>query len=99
LRAEGRRVVRPFSPVAALSTLQSKVPSFCLSGKSVIGSFIALSSPVEKNISLSPSGKTSLQVCVIHPDKGRIAIVMNAGLDAVDAAASGMKWNRRAGFP
>jgi len=26
-------------------------------------------------------------------------IVTNAGWDAVDAAASGMKWNRRAGFP
>jgi hypothetical protein len=33
-----------------------------------------------------------------RPIKGRLAIVTDAGRDAVDAAASGAQRNRRAGF-
>jgi len=35
----------------------------------------------------------------VLPTEGRIMIVTYAGWDAVDAAASGVKWNRRAGLP
>jgi hypothetical protein len=34
-----------------------------------------LSSPSDKNISLNPSGKSSLQVRPSHPNEGRVAIV------------------------
>jgi hypothetical protein len=34
-----------------------------------------------------------------HPTEGRIAIVTNAGRDAVDAAAPARKLDCRAGFP
>jgi hypothetical protein len=34
----------------------------------------------------------------VHPTEGRIAIVTDAGLDAVDAAALGVEHDRRAGF-
>jgi hypothetical protein len=44
-----------------------------------------------KNISLHPSGKSSLQIRAIPPHKGRFAIVTDAGWDAVNAAASGVK--------
>ena len=51
---------------------------------------IAPSSPFTKNISLSASGKSVLPACpVLSRQEGRIAIVTNAGEDAVDAAASG----------
>jgi hypothetical protein len=57
-----------------------------------------LSSPVCKNISLHPSGKSSLQVRAIPSHtEGRIAIVTDAGWDAVDAAASCARGDRRAG--
>ncbi|MGB8397526.1 hypothetical protein [Bradyrhizobium sp.] len=47
-----------------------------------------LSSPFEKNIPLNPSGKSVLPVRpVLSRQKGRIAIVTNAGGDAVDAKA------------
>jgi hypothetical protein len=32
------------------------------------------------------------------PEEGRIAIVTNVGWDAVDATASGARWDGRAGF-
>ena len=58
-----------------------------------------LSSPFAKNISLSPSGKSTLQTRAIPSrQEGRFAIVTNAGRDAVDAAASGAQRDRRAGF-
>jgi hypothetical protein len=51
-----------------------------------------LSSPLSKNISLSPSGKSVLPACpVLSRQEGRIAIVTNAGWDAVDATASARK--------
>ena len=75
---------------ALMRATVTKRQAFACRANQSIGSFICVSSPLAKNISLSPSGKTSLQVCAIHPDKGRIAIVTDAGLDAVDAAASGM---------
>ena len=49
----------------------------------------SLSSPSRKNISLEPSGKSVLELFPSTPKEGRIAIVTNAGLDAVDAAALG----------
>jgi hypothetical protein len=38
-----------------------------------------LSIPLCKNISLSPSGKSSLQIRAIHPTEGRIMIVTKRG--------------------
>jgi hypothetical protein len=43
------------------------------------------SSPFAKNIPLSPSGKSSLQARPSRPTEGRLAIVTDAGRDAVDA--------------
>src|SRR6266536_2359711 len=58
-----------------------------------------LSSPSAKNISLNPSGKSALPARpVLSRQEGRIAIVTNAGEDAVDAAASARKVVRRAVF-
>ena len=49
-------------------------------GREVIcPSGIFVSSPLCKNISLHPSGKSSLQIRAIPPHKGRIAIVTDAG--------------------
>src|ERR1700694_4565041 len=62
------------------------------------GLLTGLSSPLCKNISLHPSGKSSLQIRAIPSHtEGRIAIVTNAGWGAVDAAASCARWDRRAG--
>jgi hypothetical protein len=36
--------------------------------------------------------ETSLEPHAIHPTEGRIAIVTDAGLDAMDAAASKDEW-------
>jgi len=36
---------------------------------------------------------------MVHPMEGRIAIVTDAGLDAMDAAALGVRCDGRAGFP
>jgi hypothetical protein len=47
-----------------------------------------MSSPVRKNISLSPSGKSNLRLAPSRPTEGRLAIVTDAGRDAVDAAVS-----------
>jgi hypothetical protein len=44
-----------------------------------------LSSPLAKNISLSPSGKSNLPLAPSRPTEGRLAIVTDAGRDAVDA--------------
>jgi hypothetical protein len=57
-----------------------------------------VSSPISKNISLHPSGKSSLQIRAIPSHtEGRIAIVTDAGWDAVDAAAFCARGDRRAG--
>jgi hypothetical protein len=51
-----------------------------------------LSSPFRKNNSLNPSGKSPLPVRpVLSRQEGRIAIVTNAGWDAVDAGCVGAK--------
>jgi hypothetical protein len=56
-----------------------------------------LSTPFAKNISLSPSGKSVLPARpVLSRQEGRIAIVTNAGWDAVDAAALARRFVRRA---
>src|ERR1700731_3857934 len=66
----------------------------CPSGAFLTG----VSSPLCKNISLHPSGKSSLQIRAIPPHReGRIAIVTDAGWDAVDAAAFCARGDRRAG--
>jgi hypothetical protein len=46
---------------------------------------MSVSSPFAKNIPLVPSGKSPLLIRPSHPTRGRIAIVTNAGWDAVDA--------------
>src|ERR1700674_2673359 len=51
-------------------------------------SAIFVSSPPRKNIPLRASGKSNLQLPPSDPTEGRIAIVTDAGLDAMDAAAS-----------
>jgi hypothetical protein len=91
-----------YIPAAAsnFSPLAARVPSLyppviCPSG--VVAIF--LSSPLCKNISLHPSGKSSLHIRAIPPHKRGVSRSSgNAGRDAVDAAASCVQWDRRAGF-
>jgi hypothetical protein len=56
----------------------------------------SVSSPVSKNISLSLLPKSILEAPPSRPTEGRLAIVTDAGRDAVDAAASGAQVIRRA---
>jgi hypothetical protein len=56
----------------------------------------SLSSPDSKNIPLSFSLKSVLQARPSRPTEGRLAIVTNAGRDAVDATASARNRGRRA---
>jgi hypothetical protein len=71
------------------------VQVICPSGALLKGVF----SPICKNISLHPSGKSSLQVRAIPSHtEGRIAIVTDAGWGAVDAAAFCVRRDCRAGF-
>jgi hypothetical protein len=71
---------------ARSSQFLQAIQSDCPTGKSVN----LLSSPLCKNISLHPSGKSSLQIRAIPSrEEGRIMIVTDAGWDAVDAAALG----------
>jgi hypothetical protein len=49
---------------------------------------IFLSSPICKNISLRPSGKSSLQLPPSCPKRGALRKVINAGRDAVDAGGA-----------
>jgi hypothetical protein len=44
-----------------------------------------LSSPTYENIPFDTSGKSPLLICPSHPTQGALAIVTNAGWDAVDA--------------
>jgi hypothetical protein len=55
-----------------------------------------LSSPLCKNISLRASGKSNLELSPSDPSEGRIAIVTDAGLDAMDVAASAHSCGRMA---
>jgi hypothetical protein len=47
-----------------------------------------LSTPIFKNNSFSPDPNQNYKLCRLVPPKGRIAIVTNAGRDAVDAKAA-----------
>jgi hypothetical protein len=77
----GRAFARPVgAEPLALSWLR-----YCPTGKSVN----CLSSPICKNISVPALPKSLLYPPPSRPMKGRIAIVTDAGRDAVDAAASG----------
>jgi hypothetical protein len=70
---------------------QRPAPVICPSG-------IFVSSPLCKNISLHPSGKSSLQIRAIPSHKRGVSRSSgNAGWDAVDAAASCVRWDCRAG--
>jgi hypothetical protein len=51
-------------------------------------SAIAVSSPFRKNIPVRALPKSLLHLQPSHPSEGRIAIVTNAGRDAVDVAVS-----------
>jgi hypothetical protein len=48
---------------------------------------------------LSRFTQISPRTPAVSSHKGRIAIVTDAGRDAVDAAALGARWDRGAGFP
>src|ERR1700730_13373151 len=67
----------------ALTTRLAQV--ICPSG----GLLTAVSSPLCKNISVFTPPKSHLEPWASHPTRGALAIVTNAGRDAVDAAASG----------
>src|SRR5450755_3972305 len=68
-------------------------PVICPSGVLLKG----LSIPLCKNISLHPSGKSSLQIRAIPPhQRGVSRSSRTRGADAVDAAASCARWDRRA---
>ena len=51
----------------------------CPTGKSVTAVDLPVSSPICKNIPLSPSGKSSLQIRASRPERGALAIVANVG--------------------
>jgi hypothetical protein len=73
-----------------------RVGCYCPTGKSAIW----LSSPICKNISLHPSGKSSLQIRAIPPhQRGVSRSSRTRGADAVDAAAFCARRDRRAGYP
>ena len=65
------------------------------------GTFVSsLISGFPKNISVAAHPKSDLERFASHPTplEGRIAIVTDAGRDAVDAAASGAQRDGRAGW-
>ena len=57
----------------------------CPSGKSVRAPPRLLSTPSAKNISLRRLVETALSIPPSRPTEGRLAIVTNAGRDAMDA--------------
>jgi hypothetical protein len=69
------------------------LPPSC--GDLPVGQFV--SSPVCKNISVSTHPKSLLELSPSHSTEGRIAIVTDAGRDAVDAAAFCARRDCRAG--
>src|SRR6266581_7183996 len=80
------------------STAVARFGGFCSRRRAVIcpsGSFLtglsSLISDFPKNISVPTYPKSDLELFASHPTEGRIAIVTDAGRDAVDAAASGVK--------
>jgi hypothetical protein len=80
------------NPSYGFTTKSAQV--ICPSGALLKG----VSSPFCKNISLHPSGKSSLQIRPIPPHKRGVSWPSrNAGWVAVDAAALSARWDRRAG--
>src|SRR5260370_27946066 len=71
-------------PRIALRSIRATGP-ICPTGKSVV---VFLSSPICKNISLNPSGKSLLQLPPSCPKRGALRNVINAGRDAVDAGGA-----------
>src|SRR6267154_83309 len=69
----------------------------CPSGGWLTG-LSSLFSDFPKNISVPTYPKSILELSPSRPTEGRIAIVTNAGWDAVDAAALGVKRDGRAGW-
>src|SRR6266852_83034 len=69
----------------------------CPSGGLLTG-LSSLISDFPKNISVPTPPKSILELSLSHPLQGRIAIVTDAGWDAVDAAASGAQRGCRAGW-
>src|SRR5258708_33495301 len=65
----------------------------CPTGKSAGRWRFALSSPICKNISVFPKSKSGYMIA-IPSHRGALAIVIDAGRDAMDAAASGTRCNR-----
>ena len=70
-----------FSLRKPVSTSLENAGAKCLAGKSVI----CLSSPICKNISVLARPKSTLELPPSCPTEGRLAIVTDAGRDAVDA--------------
>ena len=66
-------------------------------GKSVATPCVNLSSPFRKNISVFPKPKSALYHGYPVPREGRWPSSRTLGRDAVDAAASGVKRDGRAG--
>jgi hypothetical protein len=73
---EGRSCLDPRCPFALL-------PVICLTGKSLIKAV----QPLREKYSAGPVGQISFRTPAVHPTQGRIAIVTDAGLDAMDAEA------------
>jgi hypothetical protein len=65
----------------------------CPTGKSLADFQNPLSSPLRKNISVFPK-PNHLYVLAIPSHRGALAIVIDAGRDAMDAAASGTRCDR-----
>src|SRR5450631_295688 len=73
------------------------VQVICPSGGLLKG-LSSLISDFPKNISVPTHPKSHLELFASHPTEGRIAIVTDAGWDAVDAAAFCARGDRRAGW-
>jgi hypothetical protein len=77
--------LRAYNRLTRFANDDGKMPDGQISSLSNCG----VSSPVDKNISLNPSGKSPLEICPSHPKRGGSRVVTNARWDAVDATASG----------
>ena len=71
------------------SRVERLAPLICPSGRLLTG-VSSLISDFQKYISVPTYPKSILELSLSRPTEGRIAIVTNAGRDAVDAAASGV---------
>jgi hypothetical protein len=88
------RVLQKPKLIAALGENNPWLTSFlwtCFRGTHSISDF--------QKLYLTPGPNQQYTDLVLSRYEGRFAIVTSAGWDAVDAAASGMERNRRAGFP